>query len=362
MTKGLKSAQGSPAKSNIDSKQALKPTFNKQSPDRKSVTQQDKELARSYGGKPRGSLKPAYKGQPKRIKRNDTKEMFPSLAVENQAKDKLNKIVDGISKRDQDSDISGSKFERNNELRKRLERLKQEHFRGLEAEDLGDLNMDLIEEKIDEFDLNRQKEYEAKMKRHMSSNMNVYSKPPVHTSSNFYNNRRPFQNSDLLSSVSNSRITTSKAQYNSRLETRNKTRPIGGGIKRIYGNLGELVVPAEEHDHEVASRLYSPGSSVTLKGGFSRQNTQSKFDSNPRIRGLEMIYLQKLENKKKGQKRTEQAKRKARFRTLHNKFIDDPAILAQDDFSIENEEVSRYEDKYETRISKFVPERFNSNQ
>ena len=29
--------------------------------------------------------------------------------------------------------------------------------------------MDLIEEKIDELDLNRQKEYEEKMKRHISS-------------------------------------------------------------------------------------------------------------------------------------------------------------------------------------------------
>ena len=118
ITKGLKSSQGSPSKSYIDSKQAQNPNFKKQSPDRKSITEQDKELARSYGGKPRGSLKPTYKGKPKRIKRNDTKEMFPSLAVENQAKDKLNKIVDWISKRDQDSDNSGSKFERNNELRK----------------------------------------------------------------------------------------------------------------------------------------------------------------------------------------------------------------------------------------------------
>ena len=213
--------------------------------------------------------------------------------------------------------------------------------------------MDLIEEKIDEFDLNRQKEYEEKMKRHISSNMNIYNKPPIHTSSNFYNNRRPFQNSDLLSSVSNSRITTSKAQYNSRLEARSKIKP-GGGLKRIYGNLGELVVPAEEQDHEIISRLNSPGSSITLKAGLSRQNTQSKFDSNPRIRGLEMIYLQKLENKRKGKKQPEQIKRKARFRTLHNKFIDDPAILAQDEFSQDHDEISRYEDKIDSRVSKFI--------
>jgi hypothetical protein len=335
----------------IDASPSKKPRVRRKSPDRNEITEQDKNLARSYGGRPRGSVKPSYKGQAQKVKRDKTKEMFPSLIVEDQAKDKLNKIVDGISRKDQDSENTSSvKLERNNELRRQLERLKQEHFKDLSSDNLGDLNMDLIEQEIDEFDYHRQRQYEERMRRHLESNM--YNQPPMYTSSNFYqNNSLPFQNSDLLHG--GSRVTTSKAQYNSRIDVRSKTKPMSG-LKRIYGNLGELVVPAEDRENEQLNRLHSPGSTVTLRSGFSRQKTKSKFESNGRMKNLEAIYLQKLENRSKNNKKYYPSKQRAKFRTLHNKFIDDPSILMHDEISESNENrVSKYEDKVDPRVAKF---------
>ena len=212
--------------------------------------------------------------------------------------------------------------------------------------DLIQLNIfPIIEQKIDDFDMNRQKkEYEERMRKHLESSMNSYSKPPVHTSSYFYKNRMPFQNSDLLPRDQNNRLASSK--QNSRLDSKSKTKPISG-LKKIYGNLGELVVPADHKEQERMSRLYSAGSTMSLRSGMSRLPTRSKFESNSRIRGLEQIYMQKLESKNKGGKKTSHGKRKAKFRTLHNKYIDDPSILAHDDLSEENIDVniSRYEIK-----------------
>lgn len=329
LIKGRKSLLGTPGK--FDASITDKPRNSHLSPERNKLTEHDKDLARSYGGKAKGSLKNAFKGQPSRIKREHTKELFPSLAVEDQAKYKLNKIVDGMSRKQADSiETTSVKNGRNKELRKQLERLKQEHFRDIDTENLGDLNMDLIEQQIDEFDYNRQKQYEDRMRQHIESNMNHYNKPPIHTSSNFYQGKMPFKNSDLLTSGNQSRVGTSKAQYNYRLDTRGKPKPVSA-LRKIYGNLGELVVPAEDREHEHISRMYSPGSTLTLRSGFSRKPTQSRFESNSRIRGLEMIYLQKLENKKSGKKG------KAKFRTLHNKYIDDPSIYAFEEGSELNE-------------------------
>lgn len=339
----------------INSSQANRPT-KKGNPHRNKVSDHDKELARSYGGKARGSIMTNYNGQPKRIKREGTKEMFPSLAVEDQAKQKLSKIVDGLSIKEKDSDKTTSM--KNIELRNQLEKLKKEHFKDMDSDNLGDLNMDLIEQEIDEFDFNRQKQYEERMRRHIESSMYGQDRPPMYTNQNFYQNSLPFQNSDLLPGAS--RVSTAKALYNSQLESRSKIKPVSG-LKRIYGNLGELVVPAE--DGEILGRLHSPGSSVTLRSGFSRQQTRSNLHSNGRIRNLESIYLQKLEKRNKQPKGSGPVgKKRAKFRTLHNKFIDDPSILMHDDLS-ENQDdrVSKFEDKMDPRVARFSASKMDSN-
>jgi len=297
---------------------------------RNPLTGHDIELAASYGGKPRGSRMSRIKGQPQRIKRDNTKELFPSLAIENQANEKLSKIVDNMSIKDQDEASDSFKQERNKELRKQLKKLKEEHFRDLDSEELGELNMDLIERKIDDFDYNRQKEYDERLRNHIESSANSGQKPPMFTSNNFYQNRMPFQNSDLLPN-SNSRGIMAKNKNNSRMELRSKTKPMNG-LKKIYGNLGELVVPADSQEFDRVNRLHSPGSTITLKSGASKQLNRSKFESNSRVKGLEMIYLQKLEK----QKKKHPVKRRAKFRTLYNRLIDDPSILAHDENDSDN--------------------------
>ena len=109
------------------------------------------------------------------------------------------------------------------------------------------------------------------------------------------------------------------------------------------------------------SRLQSPSSTITLRSGFSRQPTQSKFESNSRIRGLEKIYRQKLESKNKG-KKNYNGKRKAKFRTLLNRYVDDPTALMDDEMSVvennqnrsniaDNSKVSRFEASQMEQIS-----------
>ena len=330
------------------------------SPGRNDITNKDKKLAKAYGGIPKGSIASNYKGQSKRITKDKTKELFPSLIVEDQAKNKLAKITDNLSKNEMLSDSSRSKLERNEELKRRLDRLKQQHFNNLNLDEFGELNMDLIDEKIDEFDQNRQLEYERRMQANIANNVFPYNKPPIQTSSNFYPQRFPFQSSELLPSNIDTRMTSTKNYPNSRLDSRPKTKQISG-LRKIYGNLGEIVVPADRRDHEKMSRLQSPGSTITLRSGFSRQPTQSKFESNSRIRGLEKIYRQKLESKNKG-KKNYNGKRKAKFRTLLNRYVDDPTALMDDEMSVvennqnrsnlaDNSKVSRFEASQMEQIS-----------
>lgn len=347
LTKGKKSINNSPNR--LDAEMANQSKLDQTSPSRKEITENDINLAKAYGGKAKGGLSQTFKGQPQRITKDKTKKLFPSLLVEDQAKAKLSKIADKLHQTDSVSNMSKSKMEKNEELRRRLEKLKQQHYNDVELlNDLGDLNMDLIDEKLNEFDYNRQMEYERRMQANIANNVFPYNRPPAQTSSNFFPQRPPFQSSDLLPSNADSRITTSKNNLN-RFDSRPKTKQISG-LRKIYGNLGELVVPAEKRDYEKASRLQSPGSTMSLRTGLSRQPTQSKFESNSRIRGLEMIYLQKLENKSKKSNQN----KKAKFRTLLNRYVDDPSVLLDDEINLApnpQQNHSRMLDN--SRVSKF---------
>ena len=85
---------------------------------------------------------------------------------------------------------------------------------------------------------------------------------------------------------------------------------------------------------------------------MSKNINRSRYESNSRIKGLEMIYLQKLE---KRNKQNNARKRKAKFRTLYHKFVDHPSILAQDDDVTENHDdnMSRWEDRSENKVIKY---------
>ena len=240
---------------------------------------------------------------------------------------------------------------KNEELKRRLDKLKQQHLNNLDIDDLGEMNMDLIDEKIDEFDYNRQLEYERRMQSNFENNVLPYNKLPIQTSNNFYPHRFPFQSSDLLPSNAGSRMTSTKNYQNSKIDTRPKTKQISG-LRKVYGNLGELIVPAENREHEKKSRMQSPGSTITLRSGFSRQPTQSKFESNSRIRGLEKIYRQKLESKNKG-KKNNQGRKKAKFRTLLNRYIDDPTALMDDDVSVDQNNQNQSNLAYNSKVSRF---------
>ena len=255
LTKGKKSdLLGN--ESRLDAEKAARGRKTRISPHRNPLSQSDLDLARSYGGKPRGSIASKYKNHPQRIKRENTKELFPSLAIEDQAKNKLTKIVDNISKKDQESSIS-DKYERNQELKSRLNKLKEEHFKDLDSENFEELNMDLIEQKVDDFENRRQKEYEERMRKHMESGLGLFSQSPMQTNQ-YYPKRIPFQNSDLLPTTMNGGAPNTRPLL-SKQEKRSKVRA-SKGLKKIYGNLGELVVPADSKENDQLSRLHSPGS------------------------------------------------------------------------------------------------------
>ena len=161
----------------------------------------------------------------------------------------------------------------------------------------------------------------------------------------------PSKAQHLLPSNAGSRMTSTKNYQNSKIDTRPKTKQISG-LRKVYGNLGELIVPAENREHEKKSRMQSPGSTITLRSGFSRQPTQSKFESNSRIRGLEKIYRQKLESKNKG-KKNNQGRKKAKFRTLLNRYIDDPTALMDDDVSVDQNNQNQSNLAYNSKVSRF---------
>ena len=62
--------------------------------------------------------------------RDLTKEMFPTLAVENQTQNKLFKLANAISgyEYEEDNEEKQRELERKEELRRRLQILKDEHF------------------------------------------------------------------------------------------------------------------------------------------------------------------------------------------------------------------------------------------
>jgi hypothetical protein len=280
--------------SQIDSELAKLSKGKQISPSRKTLTDNDKSLARVYGGKPKGGVLIKYSNQPTRITKEKAKELFPSLVVEDNAKKKLEEITEILHKNK--NTTSYTKNLSNEELQIRLDKLKKEHFKDMDFENMDDLNMDIL---VDDFDNQRQLEYYEKI---MQGNQNdsqysnmfrdnlltskmisrdslfINGKPPTHTTSNFYQGRIPFQSVDILPHRDGSRISSSKVDK-SRLENRSKINQTSG-LRKIYGNLGELVVPSEKREYERSGRIQSPGSTLTLRSGFSRQPTQSRFDYN----------------------------------------------------------------------------------
>lgn len=108
-------------------------------------------MAWTYGGLPKIKSVPKAKRPIKQV-RDIAKEMFPSIAVENQTQNKLFKLANAISGIQTDTRGNEKKVrlqdkEKQEELRRRLNNLKQEHFRDLSSE-----NMEGLITTEDEFD------------------------------------------------------------------------------------------------------------------------------------------------------------------------------------------------------------------
>ena len=110
LLKGKNSANANPNTLDSEIVAGQKKRIEEGSPGRNDITGKDKKLAKAYGGIPRGSIASNYKGQPKRITKEKTKELFPSLVVEDQAKTKLAKITDNLSKNEVLSESSKSRI------------------------------------------------------------------------------------------------------------------------------------------------------------------------------------------------------------------------------------------------------------
>ena len=141
-----------------------------------------------------------------------------------------------------------------------------------------------------------------------------------------------------------------------KLPPRRKKRPktqqkSKNDLQKIYGNMHDFVQPGDrevdfeemrnaiefvsssprfsedEEAHAFAGR--ATGARTAVGRQLSQDPSRPRFEDK-RMRGLETIYMQKLDaQKKRGVSLPKRGK--PRFRTLHIKLIDDPGQLAMDD-------------------------------